>query len=157
MTTNLTAKNHRLMLSDGNSIPVIGLGTYSDPKTVRAFITFLPLAWIWTHHSGSLLGFCFLKGSVSVSPASFETCLDFRFSPRISTPCVLPTPPELVKIYLAEMWSALKSEIRWTSKPISGASFAKFNQHKSNKPEHHVYLNLVVGVCCWLWCNSSDS
>ncbi|XP_053261253.1 aldo-keto reductase family 1 member D1 isoform X2 [Podarcis raffonei] len=33
MTTNLTAKNHRLMLSDGNSIPVIGLGTYSDPQT----------------------------------------------------------------------------------------------------------------------------
>ncbi|XP_057630529.1 aldo-keto reductase family 1 member D1 isoform X4 [Chionomys nivalis] len=29
---NLTATNHRIPLSDGNSIPVIGLGTYSDPR-----------------------------------------------------------------------------------------------------------------------------
>ncbi|KAJ6660068.1 hypothetical protein lerEdw1_018266 [Lerista edwardsae] len=29
---NLTAKNHRLPLNDGNSIPVIGLGTYADPR-----------------------------------------------------------------------------------------------------------------------------
>ncbi|XP_053110811.1 aldo-keto reductase family 1 member D1 isoform X2 [Hemicordylus capensis] len=29
---NLTAENHRLPLNDGNSIPVIGLGTYSDPQ-----------------------------------------------------------------------------------------------------------------------------
>ncbi|XP_039218151.1 aldo-keto reductase family 1 member D1 isoform X2 [Crotalus tigris] len=28
-----TAANHRLMLNDGNSIPVIGLGTYADPET----------------------------------------------------------------------------------------------------------------------------
>uniref|UniRef100_A0A6J0U683 Aldo-keto reductase family 1 member D1 isoform X3 n=1 Tax=Pogona vitticeps TaxID=103695 RepID=A0A6J0U683_9SAUR len=28
---NLTAESHRLMLNDGNSIPVIGLGTYADP------------------------------------------------------------------------------------------------------------------------------
>ncbi|XP_042533152.1 aldo-keto reductase family 1 member D1 [Dipodomys spectabilis] len=27
----LSAKNHRILLSDGNSIPIIGLGTYSDP------------------------------------------------------------------------------------------------------------------------------
>ncbi|XP_057630523.1 aldo-keto reductase family 1 member D1 isoform X3 [Chionomys nivalis] len=31
---NLTATNHRIPLSDGNSIPVIGLGTYSDPRPV---------------------------------------------------------------------------------------------------------------------------
>ncbi|CAH7471333.1 Akr1d1 [Phodopus roborovskii] len=30
----LSATNHRIPLSDGNSIPVIGLGTYSDPKPV---------------------------------------------------------------------------------------------------------------------------
>ncbi|XP_048357845.1 aldo-keto reductase family 1 member D1 [Sphaerodactylus townsendi] len=29
---NLTAENHRVRLSDGNSIPLIGLGTYADPK-----------------------------------------------------------------------------------------------------------------------------
>ncbi|XP_016077898.1 PREDICTED: 3-oxo-5-beta-steroid 4-dehydrogenase isoform X2 [Miniopterus natalensis] len=29
---NLTAANHRIPLSDGNSIPIIGLGTYSEPK-----------------------------------------------------------------------------------------------------------------------------
>ncbi|XP_006088366.1 aldo-keto reductase family 1 member D1 isoform X2 [Myotis yumanensis] len=29
---DLTAANHRIPLSDGNSIPVIGLGTYSEPK-----------------------------------------------------------------------------------------------------------------------------
>ncbi|XP_034258712.1 aldo-keto reductase family 1 member D1 isoform X1 [Pantherophis guttatus] len=28
-----TVENHRLMLSDGNAIPVIGLGTYADPQT----------------------------------------------------------------------------------------------------------------------------
>ncbi|KAM6436630.1 aldo-keto reductase family 1 member D1 isoform 3-T3 [Liasis olivaceus] len=27
-----TAENHRLILNDGNAIPVIGLGTYADPK-----------------------------------------------------------------------------------------------------------------------------
>ncbi|KAM6167867.1 aldo-keto reductase family 1 member D1 isoform 2-T2 [Erethizon dorsatum] len=30
---NLTAASHRIPLSDGNSIPIIGLGTYSDPYT----------------------------------------------------------------------------------------------------------------------------
>lgn len=30
-----TVENHRLMLSDGNAIPVIGLGTYADPQTVK--------------------------------------------------------------------------------------------------------------------------
>uniref|UniRef100_A0A8D2IV11 Aldo-keto reductase family 1 member D1 n=2 Tax=Varanus komodoensis TaxID=61221 RepID=A0A8D2IV11_VARKO len=30
--TRFTPENHRLRLSDGNSIPVIGLGTYADPK-----------------------------------------------------------------------------------------------------------------------------
>ncbi|XP_005405519.1 PREDICTED: 3-oxo-5-beta-steroid 4-dehydrogenase [Chinchilla lanigera] len=30
---NLTAASHRIPLNDGNSIPVIGLGTYSDPYT----------------------------------------------------------------------------------------------------------------------------
>nr|KAF6319136.1 hypothetical protein mMyoMyo1_000531 [Myotis myotis] len=29
---DLTAANHRIPLSDGNSIPIIGLGTYSEPK-----------------------------------------------------------------------------------------------------------------------------
>ncbi|XP_062989430.1 aldo-keto reductase family 1 member D1 [Elgaria multicarinata webbii] len=29
--THLTAENHRLRLNDGNSIPLIGLGTYADP------------------------------------------------------------------------------------------------------------------------------
>ncbi|XP_057630538.1 aldo-keto reductase family 1 member D1 isoform X5 [Chionomys nivalis] len=33
---NLTATNHRIPLSDGNSIPVIGLGTYSDPRPLWA-------------------------------------------------------------------------------------------------------------------------
>ncbi|XP_072675125.1 aldo-keto reductase family 1 member D1-like isoform X2 [Canis lupus baileyi] len=28
----LSAANHRIPLSDGNSIPIIGLGTYSEPK-----------------------------------------------------------------------------------------------------------------------------
>ncbi|XP_003475563.1 aldo-keto reductase family 1 member D1 [Cavia porcellus] len=30
---NLTATSHRIPLNDGNSIPIIGLGTYSDPHT----------------------------------------------------------------------------------------------------------------------------
>ncbi|XP_043823396.1 aldo-keto reductase family 1 member D1 isoform X3 [Dromiciops gliroides] len=30
---NLTANDHRIPLNDGNSIPIIGLGTYSDIKT----------------------------------------------------------------------------------------------------------------------------
>ncbi|XP_057276574.1 aldo-keto reductase family 1 member D1 [Pezoporus wallicus] len=29
---NLTAENHRVPLSDGNSIPLLGLGTYADPQ-----------------------------------------------------------------------------------------------------------------------------
>ncbi|XP_019400252.1 PREDICTED: 3-oxo-5-beta-steroid 4-dehydrogenase [Crocodylus porosus] len=29
---SLTAESHRVALSDGNSIPLLGLGTYSDPK-----------------------------------------------------------------------------------------------------------------------------
>lgn len=32
---NLTAESHRIPLSDGNSIPLLGLGTYGDPQTVR--------------------------------------------------------------------------------------------------------------------------
>ncbi|KAM9216471.1 aldo-keto reductase family 1 member D1 isoform 3-T3 [Dugong dugon] len=36
----LSATNHRIPLSDGNSIPIIGLGTYSDPKsTVKGACT----------------------------------------------------------------------------------------------------------------------
>ncbi|XP_021089948.1 aldo-keto reductase family 1 member D1 [Mesocricetus auratus] len=31
---NFSAASHRIPLSDGNSIPVIGLGTYSDPRPV---------------------------------------------------------------------------------------------------------------------------
>ncbi|XP_060236179.1 aldo-keto reductase family 1 member D1 isoform X2 [Meriones unguiculatus] len=31
---NLSATNHGLPLSDGNSIPIIGLGTYADPRPV---------------------------------------------------------------------------------------------------------------------------
>uniref|UniRef100_G1TLA5 NADP-dependent oxidoreductase domain-containing protein n=1 Tax=Oryctolagus cuniculus TaxID=9986 RepID=G1TLA5_RABIT len=30
---DLSATNHRIPLGDGNSIPIIGLGTYSEPKT----------------------------------------------------------------------------------------------------------------------------
>ncbi|CAI5665392.1 unnamed protein product [Oreochromis niloticus] len=30
---NLTAESHRIPLSDGNSIPLLGLGTYGDPRT----------------------------------------------------------------------------------------------------------------------------
>uniref|UniRef100_A0AAQ4QXQ2 NADP-dependent oxidoreductase domain-containing protein n=1 Tax=Gasterosteus aculeatus aculeatus TaxID=481459 RepID=A0AAQ4QXQ2_GASAC len=30
---NLTAESHRIPLSDGNHIPVLGLGTYGDPRT----------------------------------------------------------------------------------------------------------------------------
>ncbi|XP_006878105.1 PREDICTED: 3-oxo-5-beta-steroid 4-dehydrogenase-like, partial [Chrysochloris asiatica] len=30
---NLSAANHLIPLSDGNSIPIIGLGTYSEPKS----------------------------------------------------------------------------------------------------------------------------
>ncbi|XP_069759359.1 aldo-keto reductase family 1 member D1-like isoform X1 [Narcine bancroftii] len=30
---SLTAQNHRILLNDGNSIPLIGLGTYSTPRT----------------------------------------------------------------------------------------------------------------------------
>lgn len=33
----LTAENHRVLLNDGNSIPLIGLGTYADPKKVNAW------------------------------------------------------------------------------------------------------------------------
>uniref|UniRef100_UPI00398E67D6 aldo-keto reductase family 1 member D1-like n=1 Tax=Pristiophorus japonicus TaxID=55135 RepID=UPI00398E67D6 len=29
---SLTAQNHRIPLNDGNSIPIIGLGTFSTPK-----------------------------------------------------------------------------------------------------------------------------
>uniref|UniRef100_A0A803SNR9 NADP-dependent oxidoreductase domain-containing protein n=1 Tax=Anolis carolinensis TaxID=28377 RepID=A0A803SNR9_ANOCA len=29
---NLSAENHRLMLNDGNRMPLVGLGTYADPK-----------------------------------------------------------------------------------------------------------------------------
>lgn len=31
----LTAKNHSIPLSDGNNIPLIGLGTYGNPQMVR--------------------------------------------------------------------------------------------------------------------------
>ncbi|KAL6033134.1 hypothetical protein STEG23_009655 [Scotinomys teguina] len=31
---NSSAKNHQILLSDGNTIPLIGLGTYSDPIPV---------------------------------------------------------------------------------------------------------------------------
>lgn len=31
---NLSTANHQLSLNDGNSIPIIGLGTYSDPRPV---------------------------------------------------------------------------------------------------------------------------
>lgn len=30
---NLTAESHRILLSDGNHIPLLGLGTYGDPRT----------------------------------------------------------------------------------------------------------------------------
>nr|XP_061812616.1 aldo-keto reductase family 1 member D1-like isoform X2 [Nerophis lumbriciformis] len=30
---NLTAENHKISLSDGNQIPLLGLGTYGDPRT----------------------------------------------------------------------------------------------------------------------------
>lgn len=33
---NLTAENHRVLLNDGNTIPLIGLGTYADPKKVSS-------------------------------------------------------------------------------------------------------------------------
>lgn len=33
---SLTAESHRVALSDGNSIPLLGLGTYSEPKQVSA-------------------------------------------------------------------------------------------------------------------------
>uniref|UniRef100_A0AAR2KLF5 NADP-dependent oxidoreductase domain-containing protein n=1 Tax=Pygocentrus nattereri TaxID=42514 RepID=A0AAR2KLF5_PYGNA len=33
MSLMLTAKNHSIPLSDGNRIPIIGLGTYGDPRT----------------------------------------------------------------------------------------------------------------------------
>ncbi|XP_055203178.1 aldo-keto reductase family 1 member D1 isoform X3 [Gorilla gorilla gorilla] len=32
---DLSAASHRIPLSDGNSIPIIGLGTYSEPKSFR--------------------------------------------------------------------------------------------------------------------------
>lgn len=31
---SLTAESHRVPLSDGNSIPLLGLGTYADPQKV---------------------------------------------------------------------------------------------------------------------------
>lgn len=34
MTMELTAKNHYILLSDGNRMPLIGLGTYGDPRMV---------------------------------------------------------------------------------------------------------------------------
>ncbi|XP_006505891.1 aldo-keto reductase family 1 member D1 isoform X7 [Mus musculus] len=33
-TMNLSAAHHQISLSDGNNIPLIGLGTYSDPRPV---------------------------------------------------------------------------------------------------------------------------
>ncbi|KAI2548047.1 aldo-keto reductase family 1 member D1, partial [Homo sapiens] len=33
---DLSAASHRIPLSDGNSIPIIGLGTYSEPKSLWA-------------------------------------------------------------------------------------------------------------------------
>lgn len=36
---NLTTENHRIPLSDGNHIPLLGLGTYGDPQTVRLTIS----------------------------------------------------------------------------------------------------------------------
>lgn len=32
---SLIAENHRIPLSDGNHIPVLGLGTYANPRVVR--------------------------------------------------------------------------------------------------------------------------
>lgn len=34
MSVDVTAKSHSIPLSDGNRIPLIGLGTYGDPRTV---------------------------------------------------------------------------------------------------------------------------
>lgn len=31
---DLTAERHSIPLGDGNSMPLIGLGTYGDPRTV---------------------------------------------------------------------------------------------------------------------------
>ncbi|XP_052576904.1 aldo-keto reductase family 1 member D1 isoform X3 [Peromyscus californicus insignis] len=39
-----SATNHRIPLSDGNSIPLIGLGTYSDPRPVRTCVLGLKMA-----------------------------------------------------------------------------------------------------------------
>lgn len=36
---DLTAESHSIPLSDRNSIPLIGLGTYGDPHTVRHIMT----------------------------------------------------------------------------------------------------------------------
>lgn len=38
---NLTAKKHSVPLNDGNSMPLIGLGTYGDPRTVRLLINMI--------------------------------------------------------------------------------------------------------------------
>lgn len=52
----LTAKNHSIPLSDGNSMPLIGLGTYGDPRQVRlscsqAVDTFKICGWCFLEHS----------------------------------------------------------------------------------------------------------
>ena len=41
MRMNLTAESHSIPLSDGNSMPLMGLGTYGDPRTV-SHNTYLP-------------------------------------------------------------------------------------------------------------------
>lgn len=35
---SLTAGSHSIPLSDGNRIPLLGLGTYGDPRTVRRLV-----------------------------------------------------------------------------------------------------------------------
>lgn len=37
---NLTAESHSILLSDGNRIPLLGLGTFGDPLTVRLLPVF---------------------------------------------------------------------------------------------------------------------
>lgn len=48
----LTAKSHSVTMNNGLKIPLLGIGTYGDPRTVRGCL------FIWSDIF--LMGFCFL-------------------------------------------------------------------------------------------------
>ena len=62
---DLTAESHTVPLSDGNRIPLLGLGTYADPRTVRLFVVIIPTCRL----HGQTICCCFVTHVMSFQTA----------------------------------------------------------------------------------------